>query len=185
MPRCFDFKAKGVEFEDERTNIALSAYTGDALARKRLDTLNREIALHGAELESLRIAVAAAEVGVERAKQAEQRAKDAENAEAIKKKFAHLVKLAEAADEHLQAFRLLSSEIRSEVSQLHGLGQPMPTDMQVLTFCSLATSTVMMQLLWAREMEARHLAPHERRSFSKLFNDWHDVAVNHLKETAA
>jgi rubrerythrin len=45
--------ARGTELADERANVALAAHTGDAVARKKLDSLNRESAEHASELQSL------------------------------------------------------------------------------------------------------------------------------------
>jgi hypothetical protein len=36
---------RGIELQDERANVALSAHTGDAKARTRLDVINRESAV--------------------------------------------------------------------------------------------------------------------------------------------
>jgi opacity protein-like surface antigen len=36
----------GTELQDERANVALAAHTGDAAARKRLDEINSDLAVH-------------------------------------------------------------------------------------------------------------------------------------------
>src|SRR5258708_13720243 len=66
--------AHGHSLGEERTQLAFGAHTGDAAARKKLDTINREAALHDSELRSLDCAIAEATARVERARQAEERA---------------------------------------------------------------------------------------------------------------
>ena len=58
----------GTELQDERANVALSAHTGDAKARERLDEINSEIAVHASELASLDTALRAALERLERAR---------------------------------------------------------------------------------------------------------------------
>jgi hypothetical protein len=50
----------GTELHDERANVPLSAHTGDAKARKRLDEINTAVATHASELASLDAALRAA-----------------------------------------------------------------------------------------------------------------------------
>jgi archaellum component FlaC len=167
---------------EQRKQLGFSVHVGDdKQARKQLDELNREATTIDGELESLDAAIGEGQRRLEAAQRELARREDFENAKRIKKTFAHLVKLAQAADEHLTAFGEISSAIRRDVQELHSFGQAMPTDQQMQTFCALATSSVLMFLPWARQMEARHLAPSERRNFSRLFGDWYAAAMRNLE----
>jgi rubrerythrin len=64
--------AHGTELADERSHVALAAHTGDAKARKRLDEINDDLAVHGSELASLDAALRAASEKLAQAKQAER-----------------------------------------------------------------------------------------------------------------
>jgi chromosome segregation ATPase len=173
--------ARVAEISHERQSIGFAVHSeGDPKARKRLDILNAETVSVDGELQSLDAAVSEAQRRLEAAQRELAQREDAENAKAVKKTLVRLLKLAEAADEHLAAFGMISSEIKSTVDELHGLGQAMPTSQQTLTFCSLATQSMLMFLPWATTAEFRHLAPSERRTFSKLFADWAAAANRNL-----
>jgi hypothetical protein len=181
-------KARGVELGDERQSIALAAHTGDASARKKLDALNREIAVHGSELDSLHVAVEAQEKVVAQAKAQEQSTVAREAALKAKAQYQRLAAIGQKMDEHLAAFAALAEQSRLVVNELHGLNFAMPTHAQHATFSSLATGSTLMALPWATTAEYRHLAPRDRRSFSTLYGDWSRAAIDlidqHQREPA-
>ena len=165
-------KAKGVELADERSSIALAAHAGgDEKARKRLDVINREIATHGAEVESLRIAVAMQEKVVQQAKQQEQAAADREAALKLRDELKTFVRLGQEMDKHLAAFAALADKSKASAERINALGHGSPNAMQFLTFGGLAVNSVLMFTPWKREV-AQHLAPKDRRTFSQLFAGW-------------
>lgn len=184
-------KARGVELEDERTNIALAAHTGDDKARKKLDQLNIQIATFGSELQSLHIAVKAAEGAVANAKADEQTAEARANALKLRDELKTFTRLGKEMDEHLQAFALLADEAKKSTQRIHALGHGAPNWSQFETFGALAVNTVLMLTPWKREV-ATHLAPKDRRTFAGLFHGWAagaERAVDHIlgdhKEDAA
>jgi chromosome segregation ATPase len=164
-------KARGTELADEQASIALSAHTGDEKARKRLDAINREIAVHGSEVNSLHIAVKAAEANVASAKQEEQRAEARANALKLRDELKTFVRLGQEMDEHLAAFAALADESKASAERINALGHGSPNAMQFLTFGGLAVNSVLMFTPWKREV-AVHLAPKDRRTFSSLFAGW-------------
>ena len=183
-------KAKGVELEDQRTNIALAAHTGDDKARKKLDQLNIQIATFGSELQSLHIAVKAAEGAVAKAKAEEARAEARANALQLREELKTFTRLGKEMDDHLQAFALLADEAKKSTQRIHGLGHGAPNWAQFETFGAMAVNSVLMFTPWKREV-AVHLAPKDRRTFSSLFAGWAagaERAVDHIlgeKENAA
>lgn len=169
------------EIAAERSALGFASHVeGNAEATRRLSSLNTEALMIDGTLQSLDAAIGEAGTRLEQALRAEALKEDRDNALLVKKKFARLNKLAALADEHLAAFAACASEIKNEVDALHQAGQQMPTSQQMMTFCGLATASVMMFLPWARVMEARHLSPSERRTFSKLFGDWSAAANRNI-----
>ncbi|MGC1354164.1 MAG: hypothetical protein WA858_30965 [Xanthobacteraceae bacterium] len=165
-------QAKGVELGDERSSIALAAHTGtDDKARKRLDAINREIATHGSEVESLRIAVTMQEKVVALAKADEQRAADREAALKLRDELKTFVELGKEMDRHLQAFALLADQAKKSTERIHALGQGAPNWSQFEVFGAMAVNTVLMLTPWKKEV-AQHLAPKDRRTFTQLFQGW-------------
>jgi hypothetical protein len=177
-----DIVARFTTLDKERQALGFAVHSeGDKASRKQLDALNHEAVGLDGELVSLEAAIAEGARRLEEAQRELAQREDFENARQVKKTFAHLLKLAQSADEHLNAFGQISAQMKSEVDQLHSMGQAMPTHAQMMTFGALATSTVMMALPWARQMEARHLAPSERRNFTTLFKGWHDAAIRNIE----
>jgi hypothetical protein len=77
--------AHGDELGEQRQHVAYGAHTGDAGARKKLDTINREAVLHDSELRSLDAAIAEAAERVKQAQAAEVQAANRQKAEAARK----------------------------------------------------------------------------------------------------
>jgi hypothetical protein len=83
--------AHGTELQDERANVALAAHTGDVKARKRLDEINSEIAVHTSELAGLDAALRAAGEHLEEARQREASRADRESALALRAEVKALI----------------------------------------------------------------------------------------------
>jgi hypothetical protein len=175
-------KARGVELEDERTNIALAAHAGkDAKARKRLDELNLLIGTHGSEVTSLMIAVAAQEKVVQQAKAEEQRAEDRDSALKLRDQYKRFVKLADVADEHLRSFVAAAGEIKKTVDAIHAINPgSAPTAQQLLVFGEMAVRAAVMQTMWTHSVE--FLAPNQRHTFPRLARGWAEPAIRAIDQ---
>jgi hypothetical protein len=116
---------------EQRVQLAFGAHTGDAAARKKLDTINREAALHDSELRSLDCAIAEATKRVERARQDEERAANRQQAEEARKHVDELAKCFPYLDRHLaEAARALIA-IHDGIAKLHQAGFAFPSDHQI------------------------------------------------------
>jgi hypothetical protein len=176
-----DIVARAEAISIERRKISFDVHAnGDPALRKRLDKLNGEGAMIDGELQSIDAALHEGALRLEKAQRAELELASKKAAAEARRKFAHLVKLAETADQALAAFTLASCSMKSDLDTLHGLGQAMPTTAQFQTYCSLATHSCLMHLPWARTMEARHLPPSDRRTFTALFKGWSEAANRQL-----
>jgi hypothetical protein len=159
----------------------LSAHTGDEKAKKRLGALNREIATHGAEVDSLLIAVKAAEDAVERGKQEEKYAAAAVDARALRDQYKRFVRLADVADEHLRSFVAAAGELKRTVDAIHGLNSgSAPTSQQLLVFGEMAVRAAVMETMWSRSVE--FLAPNQRHTFPKLARGWAEPAIKAIDQ---
>jgi hypothetical protein len=119
--------AHGHELE-ERGKLAFAAFTGDGQARKRLDKLNAEIALHDSELRSLDSAIAEATARVQQAQAAEAQAADRQKAEEARKLIDGLAPCFSYLDRHLtEAARTLIAIDRG-YAELRKLGFPVHAD---------------------------------------------------------
>jgi hypothetical protein len=124
--------AHGHSLGEERTRLAFTAHgLGDSKARKRLDEINRESALHDSELRSLDCAISEAAARVDRARQAEVQAAARQKAEEARKHVDELAKCFPYLDRHLaEAARALIA-IHDGVAQLHAAGFSFPSDAQL------------------------------------------------------
>jgi hypothetical protein len=169
--------AHGVELGEQRTKLAFAAHTGDQAARKRLDKINAEAALHDSELRSLDSAIAEGTARVERARQAEERAQGREIAKELLKRAARLVELAQSLDDaaaiRVECSRVISEELQTMRQIAHGLGVFLPSEQQFLSLGSRAEVTSLMEMPFHRIVE--RIAPNERRSHSSYVQPWRDA----------
>jgi hypothetical protein len=98
--------AHGVELGERRVTLAFAAHTGDAAARKQLDAINRESALHDSELRSLDAAVSEAGARVKQAQAAEAQAQAREAAHELLKRADALMVHNHSTTPTLFAFQL-------------------------------------------------------------------------------
>ena len=138
------------------------------------------IATHGSEVESLRIAVKAAEAAVAGAKANEQRAKDAVDADNLKKIVRHRKKIAAEFDDYIQKACDLLGDYKQAAEAASALANVPPTAMQMLTFCEQVVHGYFMRTFVKRGF--RHLTPRETLTLSQLDASWSDPVPARLEE---
>jgi hypothetical protein len=161
--------AHGHSLGEERTQIAFAAHAGDdAKARKRLDELNREAALHESELRSLDAAIAEATKRLAAADAAEAQAANRVRAEEARKTVAELAEVFEYTDQHLLAALKGLIAIDRGVEELHQKDVAFPTAVQLRLGIVAVLGTWLQQLpkMWWNELSAglRFRAPADRQS---------------------
>jgi hypothetical protein len=166
--------AHGLSLGEERTQLAFGAHAlGDTQARKRLDAINRESALHDAELRSLDCAIAEASVRVNRAQQAEARKVDQKRAAELRKHVDELAELPPFVDKHLAAALQGLSAFERGVGELHQKGVEFPTGIQLRLGIVAVLGTWLQQLppAWWNEISAgmRFRGPLDRKTASSYF----------------
>jgi GNAT superfamily N-acetyltransferase len=171
--------AHGHSLGEERTKLAFGAHTGDQAARKRLDKINVEAALHDSELRSLDSAIAEATARVERARQAEAQAQGRGVARELLKRAASLTALAQTLDDanavRTEASRAIAEELQTMRQIAHGLGVFVPTEQQFLSLGERAERTTLMEMPFHRIAE--RLSPNEKRNHSSYAQPWRDQIV--------
>jgi hypothetical protein len=161
--------ARGHRLGEERGKISFAAHASDdAKARKRLDEINRESALHDSELRSLDAAIAEAAERVKTAQAAEARAVDQARAAELSAHVDELSQIPAYIEKHLtDALRGLIAFERG-VAELHQKGVMFPSDIQLRLGMTAVLGTWLQQLpkLWWNEIAAglRFRAPNERKS---------------------
>jgi hypothetical protein len=167
--------AHGHSLGEERTQLAFGAHAlGDTKARKRLDEINRESALHDSELRSLDCAIAEATTRVNHARQAEARKVDRQKAAALQRHVEELAAVPAFIDEHLAA--ALSGLLAYDrgVAELHNkFGVAFPTDIQTRLGMVAVLATFLQKLppTWFNEIAGgmRYLSPAQRKTASSYF----------------
>jgi hypothetical protein len=172
--------ARGVELGEARQQVAFSAHTGDAAARKKLDAINREAALHDSELRSLDAAIAEAGTRVEAARHAEEQAQAREVAKELLARAHAIVEHARALDDANTVRVAEGAALSEELELLRALGQRIgvhvPNHQQLLAMGSRAERTTMALTPWAREV-GEAIAPNERRNHTSYAVPWRDQIV--------
>jgi hypothetical protein len=166
--------ARGAELIEERTRLAFGAYaSGDAKARRRLDEINREDALHGSELRSIDAAIAEASVRVDRAQRAEARKVARAKVGELRKHVDELAELPAFIDKHLVAALQGLIAFEKGVAELHQKGVEFPTGTQLRLGVVAVLGTWLQQLppVWWNEISAgmRFRGPLERKTASSYF----------------
>jgi hypothetical protein len=167
--------AHGLSLGEERTQLAFGAHAlGDTQARKRLDAINRESALHDAELRSLDCAIAEATTRVNRAQQAAARRVAAAKAEELRKHVDELAELPAFVDKHLAAALQGLIAFEKGVAELHNkFGVAFPTDIQTRLGMVAVLATFLQKLppTWFNEIAGgvRYLSPAQRKTASSYF----------------
>lgn len=159
---------RGTSLSEERRKISFAAITGDQGARKQLDKLNLEYALHQGEHENLNAAIeeAAKRLDVARGEEARK----ADRKKALEFRTTLLPQLLEHGKKIDAALATIASEANAfdeTLRQIHASGCAFPNTQQVHVNGAMVIYSALMQTPWRREF--RHLAPHERRTFEDLF----------------
>jgi hypothetical protein len=171
--------ARGHRLGEERGKISFAAHASDdAKARKRLDEINRESALHDSELRSLDAAIVEAGERLKASQAIEQQAQAREVAAELLKRAARLVRHGQSLDDanaiRVEASRAIAEELTRMRSLAHGIGVHVPSHEQFLAMGSRADLTATMLTPFAREV-GEHLPPNERRSHTSYVMPWSDA----------
>lgn len=161
-------RARLAATDEEVESVSYAAHTGDAAAAKKLQELYVTSSRYGAEAKGLEVAVAEAKRRLAAAEADERAAQHVEAArEALKivDAFEARSKALDAAmTKFVEEFKALEAEHR----KLIGLGFPATSWDAVRVNLGLATQTALMRI----GAEGRFLQPHDRRSFTEVFDAW-------------
>jgi hypothetical protein len=157
----------GKKLTDDRREIAFAANTGDQGARKKLDALNHESALHERELENLSAAIEEAIKRLDAARREENLKGDRKKALRLRELLPQFVAHGEKIDEMLASLVAESNAMAQTLREMNALGCANPNDRQLHVNASFVIHTAMSQSPWRSEF--RHLRPEERRTFGELF----------------
>jgi hypothetical protein len=138
--------ARSHRLGEEQSKIAFSAHTGDQAAKKRLDKINADAALHDSELRSLDSAIAEGTARVEAARQAEARAADRQRAAEARKLVKELGEVFPYLDRKLEEAGNALIAINDGIAKLHELGIKHPDDRQL----RLGVATILQS--WAHRL---------------------------------
>jgi hypothetical protein len=141
--------------DEEITQLAFAAHTGDKAARQKLDKLNAEKALNDSEHRSIDAAISDATVRVQKAQEAESQALAGEAARELLKKADALLVHAQSLDDanmvRVEASRAITEELNQMRELARGLGVFVPSHEQFLSLGSRAEMTATMLTPFARE----------------------------------
>lgn len=161
---------KATELTDERQRVSFAAHTGDQAARKKLDRVNADLALHESEMASILSAIAEANVRVGAAQREAAATEDRAAAKELSAELKRFADHGQKLDVALQAMVEHGQALEQSLIRINQLGSPAPNRAQLDTLGALAIHSSLMQTPWAREF--RHLAPRERKTFSSLVQAW-------------
>jgi hypothetical protein len=159
---------RGTKLAADRREIAFAANTGDQGARKKLDALNHESALHERELENLSAAIEEANKRLDAARREETLKGDRKKAALLRELLPRFVAHGEKIDELLASLVAESNAMAQTLREMNALGCANPSDRQLHVNASFVIHTAMSQSPWRSEF--RHLRPEERRTFGALFD---------------
>jgi hypothetical protein len=164
--------ARSVELEEQRTQIAFGAHTGNEKARAKLDTINREAAVMGSELASLDAAIKEAGVRVEKAREAASRAQERADAEALLKRVAEITECMAYIDKHLEHTVRGMTAVHQALEDVRALSGGHPSWMLVKSNAERAIKTALQRLpsIWWRDWLVDLVPPGERKTFSDFWS---------------
>jgi hypothetical protein len=160
----------GTELQDERANVALSAHTGDAKARKRLDEINSEIAVHSSELASLDAALRAASERLEKARQHEAQKADRQRATALRQELVAFREHGRALKVAFDAIALHGNGLWQTHTRMQQLGVNFPNGQQLDAIGGRALMAACAQTPWRRRFDA--VPPRERYDIAEAVEGW-------------
>jgi hypothetical protein len=164
--------AHGIELNEQRQQVSYAAHTGDAAARKKLDNINREAALHDSERRSLDAAISEAAARVSQAQAAEAREQDRANALALREELQMFCQHAMGLDEAFTKIVEVAPALQESLSKMHSLGCDFPSHEQLGVLGYNCVLTALRQTPWDRRFDP--IPPNLRRDFTTLVMGWHD-----------
>ena len=169
------------ELATERGRVALSAHTGDAKSRKRLDEINIAATKFASEFASIEAAIIAANKNLDAA---EAQRVDRDKAKQIAVLNAKLKEeLENASDAFSDAIGSVLSA-RDLLMEMHALGVTSPTD-QLFRINSVAAIKSTIQKLpnnWINDFEFMRLSPSQKKDFKPLATAWHNQIANQIAD---
>jgi len=185
--RRADSAAQATADQREIESIALAAHTGCQKSQAKLEVIKDRVIRREADLRSLDAAITAAKRNVETAKADEAAAEQKRCAAEARVIIDRIDSLFASADTHFkQAFEALNAA-DARIEELHRLGFPHPTAVQLRANMIYALETCLMSLpkyLWNELARGavRFLAPGQRRTFSQF---WQQMSATLGREIAS
>jgi hypothetical protein len=163
---------KGTELADERAAIAFKVHGGDGdpRARKRLDEINHQLAVHASEHESICAAQKTAAENLVAAQRAAAVEDDKADAREVAKVLDQLAEHAEVVDDCLADLVTAGDHLRASLNALHELGVRHISHEMLAAYGHLAILTALNRTIWRRGFEI--LAPGQRKTFGDVVAAW-------------
>src|SRR5262249_41634222 len=185
--RRADNAAQAAADQREIESIALAAHCGDQKAQNKLEQLKDRAIRREADLRSLDAAITAAKRNVESAKASQAAAEQKRRAVAAREIIDRIDSLFASADTHFKQALAALNAADARIEELHQLGFPHPTAVQLRANIIFALETCLMSLpryLWNElaRGSVRFLAPGQRRTFSQF---WQQMSESLSREIAA
>lgn len=168
------------EIARERSAVSYSAHVdADPAAQKKLAALTAETVRFDSELASIDDALATAKLKLETAQRAEQIAETKKAAKAAQQNYKWMIDAGKQITEHAQALAMLLDEVKQRAEANHGLGQPFPSSMQIISMLSRGISTLILTLP-IRNFEHSFLPPNQRIDLGRAVADWGNTGLKNL-----
>jgi hypothetical protein len=165
--------------DSQRRDAAFAAHVkGDPEARRTLDKINAEVAVHSSELASVDDAIAAAKGKLAVARIHESRAADRAAAQAVRKELEKFREHGHALDVALEAIAVHGRELQETLIRMQQLGVNFPSGQQLISIGSRALLAACGQTPWRRSFET--LPPRERYRFGQVVDGWGGTIENGL-----
>jgi hypothetical protein len=172
---------RGRELADERSSVAYDAHTGNQQAAARLEEIHQAITLHSSELLSVDSALRVAATKIETAQSdvvAEQQKLNALKLRTLSRAFTANAKRIDKALDDLVNGLYDIEPIRQQIEQLGGA----PNFQQFVILGERPILLALADTVFEGKI-GRHLAPHEKMTFSQLAASWtqqHARAIAHI-----
>jgi chromosome segregation ATPase len=162
--------------DEARKEIAFEAHTAGGEAAKQLCKMNKQRTELIGDIESLEAAHIEASRRVDAAEREAAARQSEADARAAIEAADKLISMGEELDAAFARVAEMSKEFWSQIETLKGLKCGQPAYQAYSVQCALAAQTHLMHSTFNR-----HLAPHERRSFSELAHGWRRMAINSVR----
>jgi hypothetical protein len=162
---------RGDELATIRASVAFKALSeDDAVAKQKLDQINRESVSHSHELASVDAALVTAKQRLEAAQRHEAKAFDREKAKALRAQLAQFVAAAQTLDDCLDLMVTTGDAMRDIVTEVNRLGLTHPSHAQLDSLGGIALRSSLMLTPWSRHFERVSIV--EKKTFSGLVAAW-------------